>query len=431
MLARDPQAEVDVYERRNDISFLSCGIYLYLENQVDISDVFYSSAKELEALGPNVHVHLQHDVTRVDTKAKFVEVQNLANGEMTRVPYDKLLMTTGSRPALPTIEGVELPHVKLCKNYDDALDIQREVGMAKRMVIVGGGYIGTEIAEAVSKRGLDVTLVNGFRPMLSHYVDTAISDQIKATLAENGVQIRENEVCTGFKQGADGLIVITNLDEITVDFAVICVGFSPVTELVNHQVALDSNNAILVNEYMQTSQPDVYAAGDSAAVHYNPTGEAVYAPLATNAVRMGKIAGANIVTPKRMRYMGTQATNALSIFGRTLACTGLTARKAKEKFPNAATVYVTQNYRPDFMPTNAKLHMVLVYNRDNRQILGAQFYSEYDVSMCANLISVMIQNKNTIDDLSYVDMLFNPTYNQPWHYLNLLGQVAVAKADEA
>lgn len=426
LIAHDPLAEVEVFERRNDIAFLSCGIYLYLEGVVDsLKKVFYATAADLEALGPNVHVHLQHDVVRIDTEDKLVEVQDLQTSQMRSLRYDKIIMTTGSYPVVPPIKGVNTPRVSLCKNYDDAMAIEANTMDARRIAVVGGGYIGTEISEALSRRGYEVVLINGRKQLLGHYVDETIAGMIRSDLVANGVEVHDNEIVESFEDGGEEVYISTNKGELTADMAIVCVGFSPTTELVRGLIDLTPENAIKVNDYMQTSNPDIFAAGDSAAVHYNPTHKNVYAPLATNAVRMGKIAGANVTEYGSVKYMGTQATSALSLFGKTLASTGLTAAKAAASFPNSAKVVLQQNYRPDFMPTNEMLNMVLVYNQDDRKILGAQFYSRHDVSMCANLISTMIQNNNTIDDLAYVDMLFNPNYDQPWNYLNLLGQAAV------
>lgn len=200
------------------------------------------------------------------------------------------------------------------------------------------------------------------------------------------------------------------------------------TELLIGQVDMNPDGSIHVNDYMQTSNSDIFAAGDAVAVHFNPTGKDAYAPLATNAVRQGMMVGANLFKPT-IKYMGTQATSALKLYDHNLGVTGLTLAHAKRNHLSAASVTMTDDFRPPFMPDTVKITMVLVYDTDDRRILGAQFYSQYDIVNAANLISVMIQNRNTIDQLAYVDMLFNPNYDKPWHYLNLLGQLAVTQAD--
>ena len=433
ILARDPQAEVLGYERRNDFSFLSCGSYVYLEGDVDqLSKVFYATAQDLENLGPNVHVNMRTDVVAIHPDLKVIEVQDLVTGEMMSESYDKIIMTTGSYPVVPSIKGINTPGVYLCKTYDDAMSIKEASFDAKTIAIVGGGYIGTELAEALSRRGFKTSMVSGRRHLLGHYVDTDIATKIHDDLLASGVDVHDNERVLKFEPEDDGGVYIrTTRGELHADMAICCVGFSPTTELLRGMVDMTDKQAIKVNDYMQTSDPDIFAAGDSAAVHFNPLGKDVYAPLATNAVRMGKIAGANIVKYGSVKYMGTQSTSALNIFGKTMATTGLTLEKAQGYIPTAKSVHLVDNYRPEFMPSNAEIAMTLVYDSSNRRILGAQFYSKMDVSMCANLLSVMIQNQNTIDDLAYVDMLFNPSYDRPWNYLNLLGHAAVNQETSA
>lgn len=149
-------------------------------------------------------------------------------------------------------------------------------------------------------------------------------------------------------------------------------------------------------------------------------------PLATNAIRQGALAGTNIFGDIQ-KYMGTQATSAMELFGYTIASTGLTYKHALDNGINADTVEYHDYYRPDYMPTTEMLTIKLVYNKDNHLILGAQLFSKHEVAQSANTISVCIQNKNTIDDLAFMDMLFQPNYDNPFNYLNLVAQQAVAK----
>lgn len=431
LLKQDSQQEVIVYERRNDIAFLSCGIYLYLEGIVtSLASACYATPDDLRQLGPNVKLRMRHDVIAVDRATKQVRVQDLVSGEVHEETYDKLIMATGSYPIVPSIKGVNTPKVYLCKTYDDAMAIREASFDAKTIAIVGGGYIGTELAEAMSRRGYKVTMISGRHHILGHYVDPDIATLIHDDLVANGVDVQDNESVVKFDTADDGRVYLrTTRGELYVDMAICSVGFSPTTELLAGQVDMTKERAITVNNYMQTSDPDIYAVGDAVAVHNNVTGRDTYAPLATNAVRMGKIAGANIVHPESVRYMGTQSTSALNLFGKTMATTGLTRSHAEKYFGDKArAVHMQDYYRPTFMPENDMIDMTIVYHADTHLILGAQFYSRYDVANCANLISVMIQNRNTIEELAYVDMLFNPNYDNPWHYLNLLGQAAVEDA---
>ncbi|MFD1484979.1 FAD-dependent oxidoreductase [Lacticaseibacillus baoqingensis] len=429
IIARHPETTVDVFERRADISFLSCGIALYLEGTVArLEDMFYDSAAELEKLGPNVHVHLQHDVVTIAAKDHQLEVQNMVSGQRFMQGYDKLIMTTGSYPVVPPLQGISLPRVLMCKNYDDAVKIKESAKDAQTIAIIGGGYIGVEIAEAYSRIGRKVIFINGVHGVLSHYVDHELAELVSDELRAHGVTTFLNEVALQFDSDKQHAFIRTDKAEHVADLAVVCVGFRAMTELLEGQVVTNPDGSIHVNDYMQTSDPDIYAGGDAVAVHFNPTGRDSYAPLATNAVRQGKLAGRNVFG-NVVRYMGTQSTSAMRLYDKTLACTGMTLKRAKTEGFNAASVTLTDAYRPEFMADAYPVTMVLVYDQDNRRILGAQLLSQHDVTQSANLVSVMIQNRNTIDDLAYVDMLFNPWYDKPWNYLNLLGQMAVEQAD--
>lgn len=190
-----------------------------------------------------------------------------------------------------------------------------------------------------------------------------------------------------------------------------------------------ANGAIITNEYLQTSDPDVYAAGDVTMVRFNPGNDERYLPLATSAMRQGTIAGVNAFG-NTMKYSGTQGTIGLRLFDHVIATTGLTARQAREQGIAAETVTVTDNYRPEFMPSTTPVTMTLVWDKDSRVILGGQLMSRHDISQSANLLSTCIKNKNTIDFLAFVDMLFQPSFDRPFNYLNLLGQAAMAKASK-
>ncbi|MFD1433249.1 FAD-dependent oxidoreductase [Lacticaseibacillus yichunensis] len=424
-----PDAAVDVFERRGDISFLSCGIYLYLEGVVeDPTTLFYADAPGLAALGPNVRLFMRHDVLSIDAATHTLQVQNMQTQATFAENYDKLIFCTGSYPVVPPVQGVSLPRVLMCKNYDDAIAIKESAKDAETIAVIGGGYIGVELAEAYSHTGHKVILINGVHGLLSHYVDDELAGVIAADLRAHHVEVVLDEVALKFDSDETHVYVRTDKGEHQADLAVVCTGFQPMTELLDDQVKMNPDRSIHVNDYMQTSNSDIYAAGDTVAVHYNPTGRDAYAPLATNAVRQGKLAGINVFGNK-VKYMGTQATSALRLYDKTMACTGMTLKRARNHGFEADTVTLTDNYRPEFMPTTAPVTMALVWDKESRQILGAQLYSSYDIAQSANLLSVMIQNRNTIDDLAYVDMLFNPNYDKPWNYLNLLGQAAVAEAD--
>ena len=176
---------------------------------------------------------------------------------------------------------------------------------------------------------------------------------------------------------------------------------------------------------MRTSNKDVFAAGDSCVVKYNPTKEERYIPLATNAVRMGTLVAKNLVEPK-LKYMGTQGTSGIKIYDWNIASTWLTETSAKATTNyNIATVTHKDNFRPEFMPTNAEAMIKLVYDADTRRVLGGQIISEYDLTEMMNTLSVVIQNNMTIEELAMTDFFFQPNYNKPWSLLNAVALKAL------
>lgn len=425
ILAENPDAQVTVYERNDVISFLSCGIALYLGGQVkDPQGLFYSSPDALSKLGATIK--MRHDVTNIDNQAHTITVEDLDTHETTIEAYDKLVMTTGSWPVIPPIPGIDSDKVLLCKNWTHAQALFEKAASSKRIAVIGAGYIGAELAEAYSLKGHDVTLIDAQDRVMPKYYDQAFTDKIEQDYVDHGVKLALSQKVASFDTTATGVTITTDKETIEADLAILCIGFKPNTGLLKGKVDMADNGAIITNDYMQSSDPDIFAAGDSAAVHYNPTGKNAYIPLATNAVRQGILVGKNLVKPTT-RYMGTQSSSGLALYGTSICSTGLTYDAAKAQGINAEQVIVEDNYRPEFMPTTLPVLMSLVFNPDTKEILGGALMSKYDISQSANLLSVCIQNKNTIDDLAMVDMLFQPNFDRPFNYLNILAQAAQAK----
>lgn len=426
VLSQHPDAEVTIYEKNDNVSFLSCGIATYLGGVAkNIDDMFYSSPEALAQLG--AAVHMQHEVTAVDLQKKTLQVKDLVSGEETEDHYDKLMVTTGSWPVIPNLPGIDDPNVYLCKNYNHAQKLFEVAQNAQKVVVIGGGYIGVELVEAYSKQGKQVTLIDGNDRLLSKYYDAKYTDIVTKDFEDHQVTLALGELVAGFEPADQGVVVKTNRGSYDADIAILCIGFRPNTSLFKDQLEFNADGSIKTNAYMQTSDPDVYGAGDSVAVHYNPTNQEAYVPLATNAVRQGIIAGTNLYG-NTMTYMGTQSTSGLQLYDNAMSSTGMTLESAKAAGFDADAVTFEDHYRPEFMPTNATVIGTVVWDRSNNQILGAQFMSKLDISMYANAVSVMIQNHNTIDFMAMVDMLFQPNFDRPFNFINLLGQQAVAKA---
>lgn len=413
-----PDAEITVYERNNTISFLSCGIALYIGGVVkDPMGLFYSSPEKLQELG--VKTKMSHDVTDVDVCKKKIKVRDIKTNEVFEDTYDKLIVTTGSWPIIPNIEGIKLDNILLSKNYEHSNLITEKTKGAKNIVVVGAGYIGVELVEAFEANGKNVTLIDSQDRILSKYLDVEFTSITEKQLSDHSIKLALGESVLRF-EGRDGKVskVITSKGEHEADMVILCIGFRPNTDLFKNKIDLLENGAIVVDEYMRTSDKDVLAAGDSCAVLYNPTGKLEYIPLATNAVRMGTIAARNLVEP-RTKYMGTQGTSGIKIYDYNIAATGLTENLAKNAGIETKTVTVKDNDRPEFMPVYDWVQLKIVYDSNSRVILGGQLLSKKDLTQTINTLSVCIQNKMTIDDLAFIDFFFQPNYNKPWNLLNL------------
>ncbi|AUI71759.1 FAD-dependent oxidoreductase [Companilactobacillus alimentarius] len=428
ILKEHPDWEVSVFERNDNLSFLSCGIALWVSDRVsDPNKMFYASPDALSDLG--AHMYMKHDVTDIDFDNKKLAVKDLTSGKTFEQDYDKLVITTGSAPVIPPISGIDSKRVMLCKNWTNANELKENAGEIKSAIVIGAGYIGAELAEGYATLGKETTLIDALPDVLSKNLDPNMSAIAEKDYRDNGVTLGMNEKVVSFEETDHSIIVKTDKNSYEADIAVMCVGFRPNTKMFADKFKTLPNGALIVDKYMHTSIKDVYSAGDAASVHYNPTGDDQYIPLATNSVRQGILVGKNI-EKDTVAYMGTQASSAVELFGRTYAASGLTKVHADALGKKVAEVSLEDNYRPEFMLSTTPVLMNLVWDPETRVVLGGALTSKYDVSQSANLLSLAIQKKVTIDELSMVDFLFQPNFDKPVNYVSALAGAAVEKADK-
>lgn len=413
-----PDYKIVVYEKNDNISFLSCGIALSVGGVVtEPEKLFYNSPENLSNMG--VKANMNHEVTDIDFQKKKIRVRRLENSEEFEDSYDKLILTFGSWPVVPKFEGGELGNILLCKNYDHAKDIIAKSNDAKKVVVIGGGYIGVELIEAFEMKGKEVTLIDTCDRIMAKYIDKEFTDIAEGEFRKHNINLVLGERVQKFKGNKMVSHVVTDKGEYECDLVILCIGFAPNSSLVKGKLKTLENGAIVIDEYMRTSIEDVFAAGDCCSVIYNPAEDIRYIPLATNAVRMGTLAALNINGPK-VRYMGTQGTSGIKIYDYSIASTGLTEESAKATTDyNVDSVLVTDNYRPEFMPTYEPVTLKIVFDRDSRRVLGGQIISKIDLTQFMNTLSVVIQNKMKIEELAMTDFFFQPHFNKPWSLLNI------------
>ncbi|MCB6839972.1 FAD-dependent oxidoreductase [Weissella viridescens] len=425
--AEVPDAEVHVFEKNQTVSFLSCGIALWIGDHVSSTErMFYESPESLETQG--IQMHMQTEVTQADLTDKRLKIKNLTNDEMREEQFDKIIITSGSKAVIPPIPGIDSDKIYMSKSWDDANRLKAQTEDVKRAIVIGAGYIGAELAEQLSLAGKQITLIDALDRVLAKNVSPKLSEIIASKYEEHGVTLAMNEKVVGFEDTADGIRVKTDRAEYEADIAILGIGFIPNTDLVADQLDTLPNGAIKTDKYMQTSIPDVYAAGDASAVFYNPTQAYDYIPLATNAVRQGMLIGRNISQPK-VAYPGTQATSAVELYETAIGTTGLTSvANAEAKGISADAVTIEEDYRPDFMLSTERVVASLVWEKETRRIIGAEFLSAHDVTQAANVVSVAIENQMTIDQLAISDFFFQPNFSQPINYISSVAMAAVAKA---
>ena len=420
-----PESEITIYEKNDNLSFLSCGIALNVGGVIkETKNLFYNSPENLAKMG--VATNMKHEVLNIDFENKTLKVKNLLTNEEFEDNYDKLVLKLGSWPIVPKFEGGDLENILLCKNHDHAIEIIEKSKTAKNVVIIGAGYIGVELVEAFEMQGKKVTLIDAEDRIMAKYLDKEFTDIAEKEFIDRGVNLVLGEKVSKF-EGENGKVtkVVTEKGSYEGDLVVLCIGFAPNTKLVQGKLDTLPNGAIIIDEYMRTSKEDVFAAGDCCVVKYNPAHDTRYIPLATNAVRMGTLVARNILEPT-LKYMGTQGTSGIKIYEKCIASTGLTEDVAKATTKmNVASVSLTDNYRPEFMPTYLPATVKLVFDKDTRRVIGGQIISDIDLTQFMNTLSVVIQNEMTIEELAMTDFFFQPHFNKPWSILNAVALKAL------
>lgn len=420
-----PESDIVVYEKNDNVSFLSCGIALSVSNVVtEPEKLFYNSPQNLSGMG--INMKMNHEVIKIDIKNKTVRVKDLKSNNEFDDNYDKLILTLGSWPIVPKFQGGELENILLCKNYNHAKEVIERAKTAHNVVVIGAGYIGVELAEAFEMQGKYVTLVDAEERIMSKYLDKEVTAIAEEEFMKRGVNLRLGQKVRSFK-GDNGKVTAVETDKETIkaDLVIMCIGFAPNTRLIDEQIKTLKNGAIVIDEYMRTSDEDVFAAGDCCMVKYNPAKDDRYIPLATNAVRMGTLIAENLVAPT-LKYLGTQGTSGIKIYDKCIASTGMTEEVAKATTNmDVASVILKDNHRPEFMPTFSKVMIKLVYDKETERILGGQIVSEEDLTQHMNTLSVVIQNNMTLKELAVTDFFFQPHFNKPWSILNAVALKAL------
>ncbi|ETA73461.1 NADH oxidase [Ligilactobacillus equi DPC 6820] len=426
LLSRYPGHEITIIDQNDNISYLGCGTVLWLQKYLsDFNSLFYTSADDFKKLG--VDIHLCTQVIDLNLEQKIVTTKDLATGENSHLNYDKLLLATGSLPIAPQVPGLELRGISYIKFAHEVQNLDEKLAdeSKKTVAVIGAGYIGVELAEALQKRGKKVLLFDKNATCLSNYFDPEFAQIIDNKMKQAGIERHYQTEITAFN-GQNGWVkevVTQDGKKYTVDLVVNAIGFRPNTNLVRGKLDMLANGAILVNEHQESSHKDVFAAGDCATSHHNVLDKPVYIALASHAIREGILAGHGLAGGSPVSP-GSQGANSLQLYDTNLAACGLTLETAKAAGFQAQVSDYDGLQELDFMKSNFKVKMRLVYDQATRRLLGAQLAGNQNVTYFDYLFSLALQKHMTIDELAFLDLPFNSFYSHPYNSINLTAQNA-------
>ena len=424
ILDQFPENRVIAFDGNSNISFLGCGMALWIGKQISGPEgLFYSSREAFEEKG--AVVHMETEISRIDYDKKMVYGRE-KDGTIHEQPYDKLILATGSLPIRPELQGMDLENVQFVKLYQNARDVIQKLKdpSIRRIAVVGAGYIGVELAEAFVRNGREVVLIDCADTCLAVYYDSEFSYIMGKNLESHGVELALGETVVKLEGRKRVQTVVTDQARYQADMVVFGIGFKPNTGLGQGRLKLFKNGAYLVDRRQETSVAGVYAIGDCATVYNNAIQATDYIALATNAVRSGIIAAHN-ACGRTLESVGVQGSNGISIWGLHMLCTGISLKRAQKMGYAAASSDYEDWQKAEFMENgNNKVKIRIVYDKETRIILGAQMCSDYDISMGIHLFSMAIEEQVTIDKLKLFDLFFLPHFNKPYNYITMAALAA-------
>ncbi|MBO0468442.1 FAD-dependent oxidoreductase [Enterococcus plantarum] len=425
LLTLHPEAEIQWYEKGDFISFLSCGMQLYLEGKVkDVNSVRYMTGEKMESRGVNVFSNTE--ITAIKPDDHQVVVRDLLSGEERVEAYDKLIISPGAVPFELNVPGKDLVNIYLMRGRKWAIKLKAKTvdPEVNNVVVIGSGYIGIEAAESFAKAGKNVTVIDILDRPLGVYLDKEFTDVLTEEMEANNISVVTNETVQQYKGEGHVQKVITDKAEYDADLVVVAVGVRPNTGWLKDTLELHPNGLIKTDEYMQTSADDIFAVGDATLIKYNPGETEVNIALATNARKQGRFAVKNLLGPVKP-FPGIQGSSGLAVFDYKFASTGINEEMAKKLNKKTKSALVVEDYLMDFNPDKEKAWFKLVYDPETTQILGAQLMSKADLTANINAISLAIKAKMTIEDLAYADFFFQPSFDKPWNIINTAALAAM------
>ncbi|MEH6990944.1 CoA-disulfide reductase [Cytobacillus firmus] len=420
----DEKAEITVYEKGKFLSYGACGLPYYISGENDDYRKMIARTQEQFA-ERNIKTHLQHEVLKVDTNKKEVTVKDLASGKTFTDTYDKLMIGTGTFPIMPPFPGADLENIHVLKTLEDGM-VLKEISHkpeVQDVVIVGGGYIGIEVVEAMKTLGKNVRVIEMGERILAPF-DKEITDIAEKEIRDNGVELNLGEKVESFSGNGKVESVKTDKGTYKADLVLVAVGVKPATKFLKGSgIDMAENGAIIIDREMRTNIEGVYAAGDCAQVYHKVLEENDYIPLGTNANKCGRLAGGNIAGSHE-KYVGTLGSAAIKIFDMELGRTGLSEEDAKKLDIGYTTEFVKAADHPDYYPNQTPIWIKLICEKGTNRILGAHAIGNKGVVLRIDVFAVAIHNNMAAEELGMVDLCYAPPFAGVWDAVHIASNAA-------
>lgn len=419
----DETAQIIVLERSNYVSYANCGLPYF------IGGVIREQA-ELTLQTPqsfwerfHIDVRVRNEAVDIDVKSKTVAIRRLDTGEIYHEQYDKLLLSPGAKPVVPHLPGVTSDRIFSLRTVEDTLRIRKFIEEYKpaTAVLVGGGFIGLEMAENLTAMGISVTVIQRSNQLFAP-MDADMASFIHAQMRSHGVKLELEKTVTGFSsKGGKPVTMIKDSEPISSDMVLLGVGVEPDTVLAEKAgLALGIRGAVAVNEYMETSVPDIYAVGDAVEVSHFVTGKKSLISLAGPANKQGRIAADNICGGNSM-FKGTQGSSVIKIFEMTGAVTGINEKTAEAAGIVYDKVVLSPVSHAAYYPGGQTMYMKVLYEKETLRLLGAQIAGYEGVDKRIDVIAAAIRMGMTADKLAELELAYAPPYSSAKDPVNMAG----------
>lgn len=417
------QAEIVVFERSGYISYANCGLPYYIGDAITDPEELTLQTPESFFSRFRIMMKVLHEVTAIHHDRKTVSVRNLKTGEEFEEGYDKLILSPGAKPTQPKLYGMEADKLFTLRTVEDTFKIKAYINNnhPKSAVIAGGGFIGLELAENLRELGIDVTIVQSQKQLMMPF-DSDMAAFIHAEVRKHGVHLALGHKVEGFIEKDGGVnVLLSDGTSLHGDIAVLAIGVTPDTHLAKEAgLELGIRGSIVVNDRMETSVPDIYAAGDAVQVKHFVTDEDTLISLAGPANKQGRIIADNICGGDS-RYMGSQGSSVIKVFDLTAASTGINETHAKNAGLNADTVILSPMSHAGYYPGGKVMTMKVVFEKETYRLLGAQIVGYEGVDKRIDVLATAIRAKMTAVELKDLDLAYAPPYSSAKDPVNMAG----------